>query len=63
MSTSIAERMLQLMELPALLYQPKVCTNIEVKALYTQVKVMVLPFVTIQLVRDHWGVQAKLLWI
>jgi len=48
--------------LPALLYQPEVRTNLEVTVLYTQVKVMVLPFVMVQLARDHWGIQAILLW-
>jgi len=48
--------------LPTLLYQPGVRTNLEVTVLYTQVKVMFLLFVTVQLVRDHWGFQAKLLW-
>jgi len=46
-------KMLHLMGLPVLLYQAGVQTNLEVTALYTQVKVMVLPFVTIQLERDH----------
>jgi len=32
--------------LPTLLYQPGVRTNLEVTVLYTQVKLMVLPFVT-----------------
>jgi len=53
MSTSIAAKILQLLELPTLLYQLGVRTNLEVIVLYTQVKVMVLPFVTIQLARDH----------
>jgi len=53
MSTSIVARMLQLVELPALLYQPVVCTSMGVKVLYIEVKVMVLPFVTFQLERDH----------
>ena len=39
--------------LPTLLYQPGVRTNLEVKMLYTQVKVIVLPFITVQLARDH----------
>lgn len=47
MSTSIGARVLQLLELRALLYQPGVRTNLEVKMLYTQVQVIVLPFVTI----------------
>lgn len=46
-STSIVGRMLQLLELPDLICQPKVCTNLEVTMLYTQVQVMVLPFVTV----------------
>ena len=37
--------------LPALLYQPGVHKKLEVTVLYTQVKVMVLPFVTVQLAR------------
>jgi len=53
MSTAIAARMLQLLGIPALLYQPKVRTNLEVIVLYTQVNVMVLPFFTIQLARYH----------
>ena len=36
-------------ELPALLYQHGVRTNFEVIVLYTQVKVMVFPIVTVQL--------------
>ena len=39
----------------ALLYQPGVRTNLEVTMLYTQVKVIVFPFVIVQLVRDHYG--------
>jgi len=39
--------------LPAFLYQLGVRTNFEVTVLYTQVKVMVLSFVTVQLARDH----------
>lgn len=39
--------------LPALLYQPGVHTNLEVIVLYTQVKVMVMPFVIVQLAGDH----------
>jgi len=41
--------------LPALFYQPGVRTNLEVTVLYTQVKVMVLLVVIVQLARDHWG--------
>ena len=52
-STSIVARMMQLLELLVLLYQRRVDTNLEVTVLYTRVKVMVLPFVTVQLVRDH----------
>ena len=47
MSTSIAARILQLLGLPTLLYQPEVRTNLEVTVLYTQVTMMVMPFVTI----------------
>ena len=54
MSTSIAARMLQLLLLPTLLYQPGVRKNLEVTLLYTQVKVMVLHVVIVQLARDHW---------
>ena len=39
--------------LPTLLYQPGVRTNLEVIVLYTQVKVMVLPFINVRLERDH----------
>jgi len=35
MSTSIATRMLQLLGIPTLLYQPEVRTNLEVTVLYT----------------------------
>jgi len=52
MSTSIVVIILQPLQLPALLYQPKVCTNLEVTVLYTKVKVMVLPLVTVYLARD-----------
>ena len=55
MSTSIAARMLQLLELPTLLYQPRVHTNLEVTMLYAQVDVMGLLFVTAKLVIDHYG--------
>ena len=55
MSTSIAARMLQLLGLPALLYQPGVRTNLEVTVLYAQVKVKVLPVVTVHLARDPRG--------
>jgi len=48
--------------LPTLLCQLKVRTNLEVLMLYTQVKVMVLPFFMVKLVRDHWGFQDRLLW-
>jgi len=44
MRTSIAARMLQLLGLPTLLYQPGIRTNLEVTLMYTQVKVMVPPF-------------------
>jgi len=53
MSTSIAARMLQLLGLPDLLYQLVVHTNLEVAVMYTQVKLMVLPFVTVQLAIDR----------
>ena len=42
--------------LPTLLYQPGVRTNLEVTVLYTQVKVMVLPFVTCSTVEIPLGV-------
>lgn len=44
--------------LPSLLYQLVVRTKLVVTVLYTQVNVVVLPFVMIQLVREHWGFQA-----
>ena len=53
MSISIAARMLQLLGLPTLLYQPEVHTNLEVTVLYTQVNVMGLLFVTAKLAIDH----------
>ena len=53
MSTSIVVRMLQLLGLPTLLYQPEVRTNLEVTVLYTQVNVMGLLFVNAKLVIDH----------
>ena len=36
-------------------YQPRVCTNLEVTVLYTQVEVKVLPVVTVYLTRDPRG--------
>ena len=55
MSTSIAARMLQLLGLPALLYQPGVRTNLEVTVLYTQKNAMGPLFVTVELAIDHYG--------
>lgn len=54
MSTSIATRMLQLLGLPNLLYQPRVCTNLEVTMLYTQADMMGPLFVTAELAIDHF---------
>ena len=57
-STSIVARMLQLLGLPTLLYQPGVCTNLEVTVLYTQADVMGPLFVTTELEVDHlWFLQ------
>lgn len=53
MSTNITTRMLQLLGLPALLYQPRVRTNLVLTVLYTQVNVMRLLFVTAKLAIDH----------
>ena len=53
MSTSIAARILQLLGLPTLLYQPVVCTNLEVTVLYTQADAMGPLFVTAKLAIDH----------
>jgi len=53
MSTSIAARMLQLLGLLTLLYQPGVRTNLEVTVLYKKVNVMGPLFVTAKLVIDH----------
>ena len=55
MSTSIVARMLQLLRLPTLLYQPGVHTNLEVIVLYTQVDAMGPLFVSTELVIDHYG--------
>ena len=55
MSLGIATIMLQLRGLPALLYQPKVHTNLEVTVLYAQVEVKVLPIVIVYLARDPRG--------
>lgn len=55
MSTSITARMLQLLGLPTLLYQPGVCTNLEVIVLYTKVDRMGPLFITIELEIDHYG--------
>jgi len=55
MSTSIAARMLQLLGLPTLLYQPGFHTNLEVTVLYTQVDAMGPLFVTAKLAIDHYG--------
>ena len=51
MSTSIAARMLQLLGLPTLPYQPGVRTNLEVRVLYTQADVMGPLFLVI----EHYG--------
>ena len=51
--TSITARMLRLLGLPTLLYQPGVHTNLEVTVLYTQVNVMGLLFVTAKLAIDY----------
>lgn len=53
MSTSTAARMLQLLGLPTLLYQPRVHTNLEVIVLYTQVDEMGPLFITTELVIDR----------
>jgi len=53
MSTSIPAKMLQLLGLPTLLYQPGVHTNLEVTVLYTQVNVTGILFVTNKFVIDH----------
>ena len=55
MSTSIAARMLQLLGLPTLLFQPGVHTNLEVTLLYTQADAMGPLFVTAMLVIYHYG--------
>jgi len=55
MSTSIVARMLQLLGLPTLLYQPRVRTNLEVTMLYTQVDAMGPLFVSAKLVIEHYG--------
>jgi len=55
MSTNIAVKMLQLLGLPTLLYQPRVHTNLEVTVLYTKVDAMVPLFVTTKLAVDHYG--------
>jgi len=49
MSTNIVARMLQLLGLSTLLHQPRVCTNLEVTVLYTQVGVMGPLFVSVEL--------------
>jgi len=49
MSTSTAARILQLLGLPTLLYQPKVRTNLAVTVLYTKEATMGPLFVTIEL--------------
>ena len=53
-STSIAARMLQLLGLPTLLYEPRVRTNLEVTVLYTQVNVMGSLFFIAKLVIYHY---------
>lgn len=55
MSTSIVERMLQLLGLSTLLYQRGVCKNLEVTVFYTQVEVMGPLFVNTKLAIDHNG--------
>jgi len=55
MSTSIVARMLQLLGLPTLLYQPEVCTNLEVIVLYTQADAIGPLLVTTELEIDHYG--------
>ena len=55
MRSSIAARMLQLLGLPNLLYQPKVCTNLEVTVMYMQEDAVGPLFVTAELVIDHYG--------
>lgn len=55
MSTSIAARMLQLLGIPTLPYEPKVHTNLEVTVFYTQVNVMGPLFVTAKLAIDQYG--------
>jgi len=55
MITSIAARMLQLLGLPTLIYQPGVRTNLEVTVLYTQADAMGPLFVTAKMAIDHYG--------
>jgi len=53
MSANIVARMLQLLGLPTLLYQPRVRTNLEVTVLYTQIDATDPLFVTAELEIDH----------
>lgn len=53
MRTSIVARMLPLLGLPTLLYQPGDHTNLEVTMLYKQVDEMGPLFVTTDLLIDH----------
>lgn len=55
MSTSNIARMLQLLGLPTLLYQPAVDTNLEVTMLYTQEDVMGPLFFIAKMALDHYG--------
>jgi len=55
MSTSIIARMLQLLGLLNLLYQPGVCTKLEVTMLYTQVDAMCLLLATAKMAINHYG--------
>lgn len=53
MRANIAARMLQLLGLPTLLYQPRVRKNLEVTVLYTQIDAMDPLFVTDELEIHH----------
>jgi len=55
MSTSIAARLLQLLGLPTLLYQPGVCTKLEATTFYTQENARGPLFVTAEMAIDHYG--------
>ena len=55
MSTSIVARMLQILGLPTLLYQPGFRTNLEVTVFYTQADAMGPLFVIAKLAIDHYG--------